>query len=208
MTKSSDILFGHHPGNISMDSNQAGATMSSRYTTAKGALIAASAVIPGSAFVKGGRVVGSSQAVKYYGYAKRPILSVGVHKKITGAQTAMALSKGYSKALITMGILDIGRNVRLAYQREYTRLGINLMGPPGSLFLYNNYMRRNKTVDDLEVIEEGSPRDFSLTSESKTGGKSTSYYLGKNRIWAKGHDPCAKGYRLKRMNNAYYCVKQ
>ena len=40
-------MFGNHPGNVSMDSNQAGATMASRFIVAKNAaIIGASVVAP------------------------------------------------------------------------------------------------------------------------------------------------------------------
>jgi hypothetical protein len=163
-TRGFNQYFSSHPGNISMDTNQAGNTLASQVITA---------------------------------HAKRPLLSLGVTQKVRGAQLAMNISKGYSKGLLAAGILDIGQNIRLAHSREYKRLGINLMGPPGSLFLYDNFMQSNKTNDDLEVIEQVSRRDPSLTSGSQTRGKSKSYKP------KAGHN-CAKGYR--KINGM--CVKQ
>ena len=66
-------------------------------------------------------------------------------------------------------------------------------------------------VDDLSQ----SPRAPSLTSRVKTGGKNPyhqlekgGYYVSKTRSWKKGHNPCSKGYKIQRINNAWWCVKQ
>lgn len=168
-----DNIMRHHPGNISMDSNQAGATMASRYQVAKGAAVVGSMVVPGSAVYKGGRAVTGSTAYKVYGAVKRPVLTVGVHKKVRGAATAMSLSKAYSKALITASVLNFGRNLQLAYAKEYRRLGINLFGPPGSLFLYDMYMAHNMDAEsDIDQARETQSRvGRSLPSKPKTRGK-------------------------------------
>ena len=67
---------------------------------------------------------------------------------------------------------------------------------------------------DLNLSQ--SPRAHSLSSRVKTGGKTNSYhqlekggyYVSKRRSWKKGHNPCSKGYKIQRINNAWWCVKQ
>ncbi len=165
---------------------------------------------------KGGSAVTGSKAYKAYGFVKRPALTVGVHQQIRGAATAMALSKAYSKAMLANSVFGFARNVQLARAREYKRLGINLMGPPGSLFLYDNYMAHdmNAEAEIAQAQEQQSRIDSSLTSKSKTRGKplpnvsGKRYLLGRTRNWAKGHNPCATGYKLERRSGIYYCVKK
>ena len=132
-------MFGNHPGNVSMDSNQAGATMASRYIVAKNAAIIGITAAPVGRMISGGKAVTGSRAYKVYGAIKRPILTLGVHQQIKGAQTAMFLSKTYGKMLLASSAFQLGRNIQLARAKEYKRLGINVFGPPLSLFLYDNY---------------------------------------------------------------------
>jgi len=210
------LIGRHHPGNVSMDSNQAGNTMDSRYMTGKyGAIIGAS-VFPIGALARGGTAVTGSKAYKLYGAVKRPVLTLGVHRKIRGATIAMSLSKMYSKGMLANSVFGFARNVQLARAREYKRLGINIMGPPGSLFLYDHHMAHDMDAE-AEIAaakEEKSRIDSSLTSESKTRGKplpnvsGKRYHLGRTRNWAKGHNPCATGYKLERRSGIYYCVKK
>lgn len=184
-------MFGNHPGNVSMDSNQAGATMASRFIVAKNAAIIGASVVPVGAMVRTGTAVTGSRAYKIYGAIKRPILTVGVHQKIRGATTAMTLSKAYSKMALTAGVLNFGRNIHLARQKEYKRLGINVFGPPLSLFLYDNYMDRNKTseAESAAVAKEQSRVGGSLPSKPKTRGKDKpqSYRMGRAKKCRKGY---------------------
>ena len=53
-----------------MDTNQAGATMASRYTVAKNAAIIGASVISGGALARGGSMVTGSRAYKVYGAVK------------------------------------------------------------------------------------------------------------------------------------------
>lgn len=202
-----------------MDTNQAGATMASRYQVAKGAAIVGSMIVPGSAVYKGGRAVTGSTAYKVYGAVKRPLLTVGVHKKVRGATTAMTLSKAYSKGLITAGILNFGRNLQLAYAKEYRRLAINMFGPPGSLFLYDMYMEHNMDAeaDIAEAKEIQSRVGSSLPSKPKTRGKKHSYvpsvekYLAYYQGGVGDHEDsiCRKGYRyVRKPGTLGLCVKR
>jgi hypothetical protein len=198
-----EILFGPNRVMISMDTNQAGATMASRYSTAKHAAIIGASVFPVGILAKGGSAVTGSKAYKIYGAIKRPILTLGVHKKIHGARTAMTLSKSYAKMVLASSVFQLGRNIQLAHAKEYKRLGINIYGPPGSLFLYDNYMDRNKTSEDEKfvVAKEKSRVGGSLPSKPKTRGKD-SYRPAERKIDAfiNGHipnyNPCKKGYRF------------
>ena len=108
----------------------------------------------------------------------------------------MSLSKAYSKMALTAGVLNFGRNIQLARQKEYKRLGINVFGPPLSLFLYDNYMDRNKTSEDetASVAEIQSGVGGSLPSKPKTPGK----------YKPRRGQRCRPGYRL--INGM--CVKQ
>ena len=208
-------FFRNHPGNVSMDSNQAGATMASRYITAKNAAIVGASVFPVGALARGGSMVTGSRAYKVYGAVKRPILTLGVHKKISGARTAMSLSKAYSKSLIAASVFNFGRNVQLARAKEYKRLGINVFGPPLSLFLYDHHMAHNMNAEAEIAIakQEQSRRDGSLPSKSKTRGKdsyrpSATRYLAYYEGGVGDHEDsiCRKGYRYDRKRNL--CVKK
>jgi hypothetical protein len=184
-------FFRNHPGNISMDSNQAGATMASRYSTAKNAAIIGAGVFPVGALARGGSAITGSKAYKAYGVFKRPILSLGVHQQIRGATAAMSLSKAYSKMMITGGVLNFGKNIQLARAKEYKRLGINIFGPPLSLFMYDYYMAHD-TGAEAEIAsakQEKSRIDASLTSASKTRGKKNP-----NVYTPKSGRRCRKGY--------------
>jgi hypothetical protein len=202
MKKGLSEFFRHHPGNVSMDTNQAGATMASRYIVAKNAAIVGASVFPAGALARGGGAVTGSRAYKVYGAIKRPILTLGVHKKISGATTAMSLSKAYSKSLIAASVFNFARNVQLARAKEYKRLGINVFGPPLSLFLYDYHMAHNMDAE-AEIAtakEEQSRRDGSLPSKSKTRGNKDSYRPSVKKVKAyyvtSGESPCAKGYRF------------
>ena len=195
--------FRGHPGNISMDTNQAGATMASRYITAKNAAIIGASVFPVGALARGGSMVTGSKAYKVYGAIKRPILTLGVHKQIRHATTAMSLSKAYSKMMIAGSVFNFGRNVQLARAKEYKRLGINVFGPPLSLFLYDHHMAHNMDAEAEIAIakQEQSGVGGSLSSKPKTPGKDT-YRPAERKIdaWINGHipnyNPCKKGYRF------------
>lgn len=191
-----DIIFGPRSFHVSMDTNQAGATMASRYTTAKHAAIIGASVFPATAVVRGGSMVTGSKAYKVYGAVKRPILTIGVHKKVSGARTGMALSKAYSKSLLAASVFNFGRNLQLARAKEYKRLGINVFGPPLSLFLYDNYIAHDMDAeaDIATAVEEQSRVGGSLPSKPKTRGK----------YKPRRGQRCRPGYKL--INGM--CVKQ
>lgn len=203
MKKGLSEFFRHHPGNISMDTNQAGATMASRYIVAKNAAIIGASVFPAGALARGGSTVTGSRAYKVYGAVKRPILTLGVHKKISGAKTAMTLSKAYSKSLLAASVFNFGRNVQLARAKEYKRLGINVFGPPLSLFLYDYHMAHDMDAE-AEIAaakEEQSRVGGSLPSKPKTRGNKDSYRppgwmirAYENKV-IPNYNPCADGFR-------------
>ena len=196
-----------HPGNVSMDSNQAGATMASRYITAKYATIIGASVIPGSALVRGGSAVTGSQAFKFYGAVKRPVLTGGVYLGVRGATTAMTLSKAYSKMLLANSMFGVARNIHLAKTGQYRRLGVNIFGPPLSLFAYDHYMSRNNNNEKVRLAFEQVPVDSSLTSESKirgTNSSSSGSTRKKHSYKPKPGRRCRKGYR----NINGMCVKR
>ncbi|AXF52674.1 MAG: hypothetical protein [Circular genetic element sp.] len=198
-----------------MDTNQAGATMASRYKTAKNAAIIGASVFPAGALARGGSMITGSKAYKVYGAVKRPLLTIGVHQKISGATTAMALSKAYSKSLIAASVFNFGRNVQLARAKEYKRLGINVFGPPLSLFLYDNYMAHDMDAeaDIATAKKEQSLVGGSLPSKPKTRGKdsyrpSATRYLAYYEGGVGDHEDsiCRKGYRYDRKRNL--CVRK
>lgn len=198
-----------------MDTNQAGATMASRYTVAKNAAIVGASVFPAGVLARGGSMVTGSRAYKVYGAVKRPILTLGVHKKISGARTAMSLSKAYSKSLIAASVFNFARNVQLARAKEYKRLGINVFGPPLSLFLYDHHMAHDMDAE-AEIAtakQEQSRRDGSLPSKSKTRGKlkpSTKKFLSGTTPYAykpKSDERCRKGYKSVIKSGRRMCVK-
>ena len=185
-----DIVFGPNRVSVSMDTNQPGVTMSSRYMVAKNAAIIGASVFPVGAIARTGSAVTGSKAYKVYGAIKRPILTLGVHKKVAGARTAMTASKAYAKMVLASSAFQLGRNIQLALAKDYKRLGVNIYGPPGSLFLYDSYMDRNKHSEDEKsaVAEEKSRVCSSLPSKPKTRGKN-SYRPGAGK-------KCAPGYKL------------
>ena len=206
------IVFGPRSFHVSMDTNQAGNTMDSRYMTGKYGAIFAASVLPVGAMIRGGSAVKGSQALKYYGAYKRPVLTLGVHKEIRGATTAMALSKMYSKGMLSASVFGFARNMQLARAREWKRLGINVMGPPGSLFLYDNHMAHDMDAEaEIATAEQEQSRvDASLTSASKTRGNG-SYKPSNKKIddfFTSGGktNPCRSGYKFsaKRM----MCVRK
>lgn len=210
-----DVIFGPRSFHVSMDTNQAGATMASRKITAKNAAIVGASVFPVGALARGGSTVTGSRAYKVYGAIKRPILTLGVHKKISGATTAMSLSKGYSKMMMAGSVFNFARNIQLARAKEYKRLGINVFGPPLSLFLYDNYMAHDMTAE-AEIAtakQEQSRRDGSLPSKSKTRGKlkpSTKKFLPGTTPYAykpKSDERCRKGYKSELIMGRRMCVK-
>ena len=213
-----DNMMRHHPGNISMDTNQAGATMASRYITARNAAIIGASVFPVGALARGGSMVTGSKAYKVYGAVKRPILTLGVHKKISGARTAMTLSKAYSKSLIAASVFNFGRNLQLARAKEYKRLGINLFGPPLSLFLYDHHMAHDmNAVAQIAIAEqEQSGVGGRLPSKPKTPGKhsyvpSVSRYLAYYEGGKGKHENsiCRKGYRyVAKSGTLGMCVRK
>ena len=197
-----------------MDTNQAGNTMDSRYITGKYGAIIGTSVLPVGAMIRGGSAVKGSQALKYYGAYKRPVLTLGVYKEIRGATTAMALSKMYSKGMLTASVFGFARNVQLARAREWKRLGINVMGPPGSLFLYDNHMAHDMDAEAeiAQAEQEKSRLDSSLTSESKIRGtkRSTKKFLSGTTPYAykpKRGERCRKGYKSELIMGRRMCVK-
>lgn len=159
-----------------------------------------------------------SKAYRYYGYAKYPTLSAGKHFGVRGASTALSLVKGYGKLQTAVGLIGYKKNIQLAQQREWTRLGINVFGPPGSLYMYDKYLadtsnsKQEETVL-VEAIKEQSRRDGSLPSKSKTRGKdsyrpSATRYLAYYEGGVGDHEDsiCRKGYRYDRKRNL--CVRK
>ena len=145
---------------------------------------------------------------KAFGVYKRPALSFGVYRQMRGAKTAMRISKGYAKVMLGVGLYGLGTNVALARAREYKRLGINVIGPPGSLFLYDRHMGRNKITEDVKMAaEEESRIDASLTSVSKTRGKRNS--MPKQYKPLRGMK-CRPGYKFVSVpgSEVGMCVKQ
>ena len=161
--------------------------------------------VPGmSAFAA--RAALGSRAYKYYGYAKYPVLSGAKLYGVRGASTALSLTKGYSKLMTAAGLIGYKKNLKLAQQREWKRLGINVFGPPLSLYVYDNYIADTSTSKQeetamVEAIKEQSRRGGSLPSKPKTRGKD-SYRPAERKIDAfiNGHipnyNPCKKGYRF------------
>ena len=170
--------------------------------------------VPAKLGYAGGALLGS-KAYRYYGYAKYPVLSAGKHYGVRGASTTLSLVKAYGKLQTGVGILYYKKNLQLAQQREWKRLGINVFGPPGSLYMYDNYLAdtsnsKQEETALVEAIKEQSRRDGSLPSKSKTRGNG-SYKPSNQKIddfFTSGGktNPCRKGYKFsaKRM----MCVRK
>ena len=150
-----------------------------------------------------GRLALGSRAYKAYSFVKRPVLTMAVNANVRGAKAAMSVSKAYGKTIAVLGALDFKRNVDLIRQREWKRLGINLYGPPGSLWYYDNHMSGNSETAKAkqDAVAAKSRRGGSLPSKPKTRGKD-SYRPAERKIDAfiNGHipnyNPCKKGYRF------------
>lgn len=144
-----------------------------------------------------GRAILGSRAYKAYGFVKRPVLSMAVNANIRGANAAMSISKTYGRAIAVLSALEFKQNVELARQREWKRLGINIYGPPGSLWLYDNHLSDNAESDIIkkDAAKAKSRVGRSLPSKPKTRGNT--YRPGAGR-------KCAPGYKL--INGM--CVKQ
>ena len=93
--------------------------------------------------------------------------------------------------VLASSAFSLGRNIQLALAKDYKRLGVNLYGPPGSLFLYDHYMDRNKHSEDEKsgVAAEKSRVGSSLPSKPKTRGNNSpsSYRLKRGRKCAPGY---------------------
>lgn len=150
-----------------------------------------------------GRALYGSRLYKGYGFIKRPVLTTAVNAEIKGAKAAMAVSKTYGRTMLALSAYELDRNIKLAKQREWKRLGISLYGPPGSLWVYDNYLADNSSTDKMisEAKIVKSRRGGSLPSKPKTRGKD-SYRPAERKIDAfiNGHipnyNPCKKGYRF------------
>ena len=178
-----------------------GGIPSSRMSTTEGKLLRGSVVWAPLATmaalgVGASGVIGAVTSHRYYrayGFVKRPAITWGVWNEIQGARTLMFVSKSYSKLMLGVGIIGYKRNIALARQKEWKRLGINVFGPPFSLALYDMYM--SETGETRRIIEAGnqinieeSRRGRSLPSRPKTRGKHSSYK-------PKAGRKCAPGYR-------------
>jgi hypothetical protein len=131
-------------------------------------------------------------ALKWFGYARRPVLSYGVHQGYRGASTLMGVSKAYAIIMLAHGIYEMDKNIALARDKEYKRLGINLMGPPGSLWLYDK-IYDGPSEQSLASSSTPSQQNGGAngTTKTSTGSqKSKPKYLYKKR-----GQPCPPGYR-------------
>ena len=143
-----------------------------------------------------------SKAYRYYGYAKHPALSAGKHYGIRGASTALSLVRGYGKLQTAVGLIGYKKNLQLAQQREFKRLGINIFGPPGSLYMYDKYLadtsnsKQEETVL-VEAIKEQSGGGSSLPSKPTPPGTYRPSVKNVKAYYATlGKSPCGKGYKF------------
>lgn len=173
--------------------------------------------VPAMGAKTAGAVLGST-AYRYYGYAKHPILSAGKHYGVRGASTTLSLVKAYGKFQTGVGILYYKKNLQLAQQREWKRLGINVFGPPGSLYMYDRYLADTSTskqeeTDLVEAIKEQSGGGSSLPSKPKPPGTlkpSTKKFLSGTTPYAykpKSDERCRKGYKSVIKSGRRMCVK-
>jgi len=166
-----------------------------------------------------GRALYGSRMYKGYGFIKRPVLTTAVNAEIRGARAAMAVSKTYGRIMLALSAKELDRNIKLAKQREWKRLGISLYGPPGSLWVYDNYLADNSSTDkmkrDARIVK--SRRGGSLPSKPKTRGTKHSYVPSVEKYLAfyeggKGeHEDsiCRKGYRyVRKPGTLGLCVKR
>jgi len=147
---------------------------------------------------------GIGTGVRYFGYARRPVLSYGVHQGYRGASTLMGLSKAYAATMLAHGVYEFDKNQALFRQKEYKRLGINLMGPPGSLWLYDQ-LYNGPAKESLASSSSPSQQN----GGAKGNKTSTRSQKSKPRLSSKSYKPkagrkCAPGYR----KIGGRCVKQ
>lgn len=129
-----------------------------------------------------------------------------------------AISKGYKgyraisrgKQLTSMGFSGFGRKkVKEGAVQIFTSIASKLVGTyrPGTT-------GKSTRMSPVSPVYDQSRVGPSLTSKPKTRGIPLSnvsgkrYHLGRTRNWAKGHNPCASGYKLERRSGIYYCVKK
>ncbi len=133
--------------------------------------------------------------MRYFGYVRYPLGSAGVKLGVPGAQQYLFASKVYAGLMLAYGIHEFDRNQALFRQKEYKKLGISLMGPPGSLWLYdklyNGPAKHELDTYPTPVREKQSGPSSSKSSQQNGGGsgkRSKSYKpkAGRN---------CAPGYR-------------
>lgn len=191
--------MGYYPGDPRHLTSQSGGPDRPMTKNQKIGLVVGVSLLTGwaAASLLSGTAVGATigTGVRYFGYARRPVLSYGVHRGIRGASTLMGVSKAYAITMLAHGIYELDKNIALARDKEYKRLGINLMGPPGSLWLYDKIYNG--------PAKESLPSS-STSSQQNGGGKgnktSTRLQKSKLRLSSKSYKPkagrkCAPGYR-------------
>lgn len=156
---------------------------------------------------------GIGTGVRYFGYARRPVLSYGVHQGYRGASTLMGFSKAYAATMLAHGIYELDKNIALARNKEYKRLGINLMGPPGSLWLYDQ-LYNGPAKESLASSSSPSQQNGGAKGKKNNSKTSKRYPLFSDHagIFSKSgrvlHNPCAKGYVPKLIKGRAFCVKK
>jgi len=151
-----------------------------------------------AAYALSGTAAGATigTGLRYFGYARRPVLSYGVHQGYRGASTLMGVSKAYAITMLAHGIYEMDKNIALARDKEYKRLGINLMGPPGSLWLYDK-IYDGPSEQSLASSSTPSQQNGGVngTTKTSTGSQKSNPRLNSKSYKPKAGRICAPGYR-------------
>jgi len=151
-----------------------------------------------AAYALSGTAAGATigTGLRYFGYARRPVLSYGVHQGYRGASTLMGVSKAYAITMLAHGIYEMDKNIALARDKEYKRLGINLMGPPGSLWLYDK-IYDGPSEQSLASSSTPSQQNGGVngTTKTSTGSQKSNPRLNSKSYKPKAGRKCAPGYR-------------
>ena len=146
--------------------------------------------------------------MKWFGYVRYPLGSAGVKLGVPGARQYLFASKVYAGLMLAYGIHEFDRNQALFRQKEYKKLGISLMGPPGSLWLYDK-IYNGPAKESLASSSTPSQQNGGAKGNKKTPRKSKK--STKKMIkpqWSKYASACPPGYRFRYVNGDPMCVKK
>ena len=198
--------IGHHADNLAFNRDR-------KDTLLNIALTGATLGVGGAALSGTRAAAYGGTALKWFGYARRPVLSFGVQQGYRGASTLMGVSKAYAITMLGIGIHEFDQNQALAREKEWKRLGINLMGPPGSLWFYDN-IYNGPASESLASSSSPSQQNggakgkktskFKKSKDSHPMGQAFYEWDMNGRSW----NPCPEKYKPRKVKGRWMCVKK